>query len=221
MASANNLLNNLTGAALDFGWSLARPVVEPIFKYLIADQASNLSKRPRVRLAYSGVERAEYAANVSAFVSVENLYRSINFGALMGVVTREMTEGVNYGTAMGAVERMKRGVNVSPVLAIVSKLESGYNVGGFSLCHQEVGEDAYLGGVLAVAGKVRGRMRGLVTYCDENHGEVVGLVNITGRNGLSKERDREGRKKKGKSYGFVNIDLSRPLLEGGLEFGWS
>lgn len=201
--------------------NVAIAIAGPVVKYFIAyDDMEGFSRLVRARLVYSGASKAEYAANFSVLAGVEELYRSINFGVLIGCVPDKMKQSLNYGTFMAGAEKMEGGLNLSPVLATVTDFKRGYNVGGFSLCHGEVGEEACLGGVLAVAGTVRGRMCGFVTYCNDNRGEVVGFVNIVQRNGLSDKRDASGRIKKGRSYGLVNIDLSRPFLDG-LSFGWS
>ncbi len=190
--------------------------------HLLVDDGDNI-RFGKARLIFSGAEKAEYALNLSPFSGVSNLYRSANIGGLVGVSNGCVTEGLNYGTVLAAVDRLDGGINVSPVLGIVSDFRRGYNFGGVALCHDDVREDAFHGGVVAIARTVRGKMRGVFTYCDDNQGEVIGLVNVVGRNGLASNdnRDTNGKRKKGKTYGLVNIDLSRPFFEGGMEFGWS
>ena len=217
MKPVNNLFNELTDVVFDFGHSF----VKHVLKYVVVDDTDIAPKTAKIRLIYSGVYRAEYSINASAIAGVEDLYRSANFGALMGIANQRMEDSINYGTFMASVNIMDGGFNASPLFCVASDVKRGYNVGGFSLCHDEVSENAYHGGIIAVAGTVSGRMRGIFTYCGNNCGDVVGIVNVTGRNKLSDRRDTKGRRSKGKQIGLINIDLSKPLLEGGLAFGWS
>ena len=215
MVLVNNLLNELASYTLNFGWSIARPVLQ----LFVVDQTDSISKTVRLRFVYSGVSKSAYSANASALAGVEELYRSINFGGFMGV-NRRMEDSINYGMLMAAAETMDGGLNVSPVFSVVSNVKRGYNFGGVALCHETIREDAYHAGAIAVAGTVKGRMRGVFTYCDVNYGDVVGLVNVTGKNKLSDRREKD-RRIKGKQRGLVNIDLSKRWYDGGVSFGWS
>ena len=155
-------------------------------KYLFVDHADELSKRPRFRLIYSGARKADHVVNVSTLAGVEELYKGINFGAMMGVVNKEMRQGLNYGTVMAALETMDGGLNFSPVLGIVTELQSGINFGGIAVCHGEVGEDAYHGGVIVYAGKVSGKVLALLSFCPSNGGDVKSFINVC-RNGAGIE----------------------------------
>jgi hypothetical protein len=167
-----------------------------------------------------------YGLNMGFAAAVDDgLNYGANIGVFIGIVMKEMKRGLNVGMMAWNEEMMKDSVNVGvfsgankmerALIAgigtnVIGNMRNGVSVGIFTIAENEMENSCSIGALNLAEKLVKSLELGFVNYAEENLGYQVGLVNICER----KEGEVDGKKKKGRMIGLLNIDKSKPWYKG-------